>query len=282
MRIALTGAAGALGRELAAVLEGDDLQALSRGALDVTDRSAVTECLGAMRPDVIVHQAAWTDVDGCEEDPERAYRVNAIGSRNVGEAAARHGAHLLYVSTDLVFDGTKASPYHEWDQPRPLQVYGRSKLAGELACPPGSTIVRTSWLCGHQGHNMVRSVLALAAEREEFGFVSDQLGSPTMAFDLVGMIRDLIRERLPGTFHVTNQGQASRYELARAVMELAGHDPGRVHPIGLSAFEDAIAPRPMNAALDNMALRLSGIRPLPPWRESLALLVGDLLRLRGG
>lgn len=278
----ITGAAGALGRELVAALAGEDVQALSHTALEVTDRRAVLDCLDSLRPDVVVHQAAWTDVDGCEREPDRAFRVNALGSLNVADASSHQGAHLLYLSSDLVFDGHKDGAYHEWDRTGPLQVYGRSKLAGEHACPPGSTIVRTSWLCGRRGRNMVRSVLALASEHETFGFVADQLGCPTMVGDLAGMIRHLIGERLPGIFHVTNQGEASRYELARAVMELAGHDPDRVHPIELAAYESAVASRPVNARLDNMALRLSGIGLLPPWRESLAHLVGELLGMREG
>jgi dTDP-4-dehydrorhamnose reductase len=229
-------------------------------------------------PDAVVHPGAWTAVDACETDPERAFLVNGLGTRHVAEAARRVGAPVLYVSTDYVFDGSKSEPYVEWDEPNPTSVYGRSKLAGERELDPGSTIVRTSWVCGFHGANMVKTILRLATEHEVLTFVDDQRGHPTFADDLAGMIKRLVIDRRPGIFHVTNQGAVSWFEFARAVLEAAGLDPGRVKPIATSDLQPPRpAPRPPNSVLDNAALRLSGVERLPDFREPLGRLVRRLV-----
>jgi len=277
--VLVTGAGGQLGRELVRVFDtdGHDLVAASHDALDVTDRDAVLDVVTGFRPDAVVHAAAWTAVDACEDDPDRAFRVNALGTRHVAEAAGRAGAHLCAISTDYVFDGEKPAPYVEWDPPNPRSAYGRSKLAGELEVPPGATIVRTSWVCGHHGANMVKTVLRLAGERDELTFVDDQRGHPSFADDLALMVWRLVVERRPGVFHVTNQGAVSWYGFARAVMEAAGHDPDRVAPIATADLSPPRpAPRPANSVLDNAALRLSGLPLLADFREPLARLVAAL------
>jgi dTDP-4-dehydrorhamnose reductase len=176
-----------------------------------------------------------------------------------------------------VFDGTKATPYVEWDAPNPQSVYGRSKLGGERELHPGSTLVRTSWVCGRHGPNMVKTVLRLAAERDELAFVDDQRGCPTFAADLAAKILELVVDRRPGLFHVTNQGAVSWFEFAREVLEAAGLDPGRVRPVSTAELTPPRpAPRPANSVLDNAALRLSGLAPLPHHRESLDRLVRRL------
>lgn len=297
MRVLVTGAGGQLGRDLVAAFGGAvppggrrrallgpegpgpgvEVIGLDHGALPVEQRAAVLQATDAMRPDVIVHAAAWTAVDACEGDPGRAYGVNALGTRHVAEAAAGAGAHLVYVSTDYVFDGTSARAYVEWDVPAPRSVYGSSKLGGEQECPPGATIVRTAWVCGASGSNMVKTALRLATESGPLRFVDDQRGSPTFTADLAAAIVTLALDRRPGVHHVTNQGEASWYELVRAVLEGAGHDPGRVEPIATRDLApQRPAPRPANSVLDNAALRLGGLPLLPDWRDGLARLLAVL------
>jgi dTDP-4-dehydrorhamnose reductase len=279
MRVVITGAGGQVGQEVAAAFGPTwDVVALKHGDLDVSDRDAVLQVVAATGPDVVVHTAAWTAVDACEEEPDRAYLVNALGTRHVAEAARRCGAHLCYLSTDYVFDGAATRPYTEWDDPRPLSVYGRSKLGGERSCPPEATIVRTSWVCGLHGANMARTVLRLARQPGPLRFVDDQHGSPTMAADLAQVVRRLAVERRPGLFHVTNQGRTTWYGFARAVLAAAGLGPERVEPIATALLEPPRqAPRPAFSVLDNAALRLSGL-PLPPaWEDSLGNLVKELV-----
>jgi dTDP-4-dehydrorhamnose reductase len=273
--VLVTGASGQLGHELTRQFAGLDVVAADRQQLDVADRDAVLAAITTLRPDLIVHAGAWTAVDACEGDPDRAMRVNALGTRHVADGARRVGAHVTYVSTDYVFDGTKASAYDEWDPTCPVSVYGRSKLAGERELDPGSAIVRTSWVFGREGANFVKTVLRVAAAPGELRMVDDQRGCPTSAADLAAVIRTLAVGRHPGTFHVTNQGATTWWQLARDVLALAGDDPERVVPISSHEL-DRPAPRPANSVLDNAALRLSGI-PLPPdHHEPLERLVKEL------
>ena len=283
MRVLITGAGGQVGRELVDVFTAapgeHTVTGFDHARLDVGDRDAVLVAVAAVQPDVIVHSAAWTAVDDCEGDPAKAYTVNALGTRHVAEAARRVGARVCYVSTDYVFDGTKEQPYVEWDDTNPASVYGRSKLAGERELDPGSTVVRTSWVCGRHGGNMVKTVLRLAAAdpKRELAFVYDQRGCPTFADDLATMIHRLVLEGRPGTFHVTNQGPVSWYEFVRAVLEAAGYEP-RVQPIATADLDPPRpAPRPANSVLDNAALRLSGVPLLPDFHEPLERLVKELL-----
>lgn len=284
MRVLVTGAGGGLGREVVAVCEaaGDDVIAADRAALDVGDRDAVLGAITTLRPDAVVHAAAWTDVDGCEADPERAFRDNALAARHVADGCRRAGAHLCHVSTDYVFDGDKGGPYHEWDDPNPLSVYGRSKLAGErevLALLPGATVVRTSWLSGRHGRSAVRAVLDAAADPgRELAYVDDQRGSPTFTADLAPALRRLVAGRFAGLYHVVNGGSASRYELARDVLAAAGHDPDRVRPIAAASLDPPrAARRPTCSVLATFAFSRSGIPPLRHYREPLRELVEAML-----
>ena len=278
MRVLVTGAGGQLGRDLVAAFDGHEVVAADHARLDVTDRDAVLQAVGSVRPDAVVHAAAWTAVDACEDDPGRAFAVNALGTRHVAGAARSTGARVCFVSTDYVFDGTKQNPYIEWDDPNPLSVYGRSKLGGERELDPGATIVRTSWLCGRHGPNMVRTVLRLDAERDELTFVDDQHGCPTFTPDLAAMIRHLVVGRLSGIFHVTNQGPTTWYQFARDVLAAAGRDPAKVRPVTTAELQPPRpAPRPANSVLDNAALRLQGVPLLPHHHEPLERLVKELL-----
>jgi dTDP-4-dehydrorhamnose reductase len=276
-RVLITGAGGQIGRETVHAFSGHDVIAADHSTLDVADRDAVLQAITSTAPDAVVHAGAWTAVDACEDDPERAFRVNALGTRHVAEGARRVGAWLCYLSTDYVFDGTKPDPYVEWDAPSPASVYGRSKLGGEIELGSDATIVRTSWVCGLHGNNMVKTILRLAQEHDKLAFVDDQRGQPSFADDLAPMIRRLVVERRPGIFHVTNQGAVSWFEFARAVLDAAGLDPDRVRPIATADLDPPRpAPRPANSVLDNAALRLGGLPLLPDYREPLARLVSQL------
>ncbi len=283
-RVLVTGAAGQVGREVVARLEAHgahQIVAATRADLDVGDRDAVLGAITTLRPDLVLHTAAWTAVDACESEPDRALRDNALAVRHVADGCRRVGAHLVTVSTDYVFDGTKATPYSEWDRTSPASVYGRSKLGGEheaLTAGIGATVVRTSWVCGEHGANMVKTVLRLAATTDgPLRFVDDQVGHPTFADDLAAMLVRLGTDRRPGLFHVTNQGATSWYEFVRSILGAAGHDPGRVEPIRTADLDPPRpAARPANSVLDNAALRLSGIPLLDDHHVALARLVARL------
>ncbi len=276
MRILVTGAAGQLGTDLVRLAAGQrhhDVLGASHTELDVGDRDAVMGAITSFRPDLVVHAAAWTAVDACESDPDRAWRVNALGARHMAEAAGTTGAHLVAVSTDYVFDGRATQPYTEWDRPNPQSAYGRSKLGGEQevwSVLPGATVVRTAWVCGPHGSNMLKTVLRLAIGETPLRFVNDQHGCPTFTEDLAGMLLRLGVARRPGLFHVTNQGETTWYQFARDVLEAAGLDPSRVEPITTDDLDPPRpAPRPSFSVLDNAALRLSGMPLLPDHHEPL-------------
>lgn len=281
MRVLVTGAGGQLGTDLVRTCTeaGDDVVACTSTQLDLTDRDSVYGAITATQPDAVIHAGAWTAVDACEGDPERAFLTNAMGTGWVADAARRVGAHLVAVSTDYVFDGTKPSPYQEWDTPNPRSVYGRSKLAGEEAVAahcPGAAIVRTAWVCGAHGRNMVKTVLGLL-DRPELAFVDDQRGCPSFTADLAPVIRRLAADRRSGIHHVTNQGHTTWYGFVRDIVELAGHDPAKVRPITTAELQPPRpAPRPANSVLDNAALRLGGLPLLPHYRESLERLLREL------
>jgi dTDP-4-dehydrorhamnose reductase len=278
MRVLVTGAGGQVGSELVAALTPHEVIACTHADLDAGDRDAALAAITSTRPDAIVHCAAWTDVDGCESDTERAYRDNALACRNVMEAARRVGAYVVALSTDYVFDGEKDAPYDEWDTPNPISVYGASKLAGEFEMDPACAVVRASWVCGRNGSNAIKTILRLAQQKGNMRFVTDQRGSPTIVSDLVIALRAFVVDRLPGTWHVTNQGALTWYEFARTVLIAAGEDPGRVEPITTAEMNPPRAAiRPANSELDNRALRLAGRPLLPDYRESVDRIVKELL-----
>jgi dTDP-4-dehydrorhamnose reductase len=262
-RVLITGAGGQLGRALAEAFSGDDVVALGRGDWDVTHPAPG----GLGHVDLVLHAAAWTDVDGAEADPQEASAVNVGGTKN----AASLGAPLAYFSTDYVFDGSKRSPYVESDPPNPLSAYGRSKAIGEAAAGEGSWIVRSSWLFGPTGHNFVRTMLRLGAERDEVAVVDDQIGSPTYVGHLAAAVR-VVLEHDPGIWHLAADGQCSWAELAAAVFEEARIEC-RVRPISTGEL-DRPAPRPAYSVLRSE-------RPdaplLPHWREGLRECLARLL-----
>ena len=279
MRVLITGAGGQLGTDLVrAFADGTaryEVIATTRKELDLADRDSILGAITSTEPDVVIHAGAWTAVDACEGDPDRAFRINALATRHVQHAARIAGARVCHISTDYVFDGTATAPIDEWARTNPTSVYGRSKLGGELEIDPGNTIVRTAWVCGAGGGNFVKTMLRLAAERDELRVVADQVGCPSFTEDLAAAIKRLVVGRLPGVFHVTNSGTASWFDLAQATLAEAGLDPARVTPITTAEYPTP-ARRPPYSVLDNAALRLQGLPLLPDWRESLGRLVKEL------
>jgi dTDP-4-dehydrorhamnose reductase len=281
MRVLVTGAGGQLGHDLVRHCGelGDDVVAATQADLDVGDPEVVHGAVGAARPDVVINAAAWTAVDACEGDPERAFRVNATAVDTLRRACEGVGAHLVQISTDYVFDGKLDRPYREDDTPNPLSVYGASKLAGERNAGSSATVVRTSWLCGAHGPNTLKTVLRLLDAGSPIAFVSDQRGCPTFTADLAPFVRRLAAERRPGVWHVTNQRAVSWFEFVREIVAAAGGDPAVVRPITTAELHPPRpAHRPANSVLDNAALRSAGMPLLRDFAEPLRELVDQLRR----
>ncbi len=284
MRVLVTGAGGQLATDLLGVLAGDEVTALTRAELDVSDEAAVRALVHDLRPQVVCNTAAWTDVDGCEADPDRAHATNALGPWWLARACRDVGATLVHVSTDYVFDGDapidgagEPRPWEETDPVSARSVYGRSKAAGEQLVRttlPDHVIVRTAWLAGASGSNFVRTMLRLGRDRGEVSVVDDQVGSPTFTADLAPVIRHLAVARRAGTYHVVNGGRASWYDLAAATFELAGLEVD-LAPRSSSGL-DRPAPRPLWSVLGTRHGRLAGVPALPDWRVGLAHLLGEL------
>jgi dTDP-4-dehydrorhamnose reductase len=275
MRILITGGTGQLGRALRAALATHDVTAPGHAELDVTDAAAVEAAFNAHRPQAVVHCAALTDTTRCERDPQLAHAVNVTGTGNVAKAAARTGAVLIAVSTNEVFDGTKGAPYVESDATHAANAYGASKLEGELRATlvdPDVRIVRTSWLYGDGGTNFVAKALAAAREGRPLRFVTDEITTPTSTRDLADAIRTLIeRDAPPGVYHLANDGEASRYDWARAILEQAGLNVPieAVTTAELRAHGYDGPAKPPYSVLANTRACDLGIT-LRPWRDALA------------
>lgn len=248
-----------------------EVVALTRDDLDVCSCREFRRVASEQRADWIVHAAAFTRVDEAETNPEEAFRVNALGSRNAAAAAMESGAALLYYSTDYVFTGSRRRPLREWDAPAPINQYGRSKLAGEWfvrTISPAHLIVRTSWLFGPGGPNFVEKILTRARSGETLRVVDDQRGSPTFTRDLAAASLLLLERQARGTYHVTNSEECTWCEFARAIVSLAGVE-AEASPV-TSDEVPAPAPRPAYSVLDNCMLKLERIPLLRGWREALA------------
>lgn len=279
-RVLVTGAGGQVGAATVDVLSRTgayEVLAADHGVLDLADRERVEQVVTTFVPDAIVNCAAVTNVDRCEQEPDRAFAANALGVRHLAVAATRVGAHVVHVSTDYVFDGEAGRPYDEWDVVNPLSTYARSKLGGEheLARHASSwTIARTAWVFGRRGHDFVQLVLdALDDPDGPIRFVDDQTGSPTYAPDLAEVLVRLALERRQGLFHVVNAGHCTRYRLACDVAEVRGADPSVLRTV-TTAELGRPARRPVFSALDATALRLSGRPALRHYRDALAEYVG--------
>jgi dTDP-4-dehydrorhamnose reductase len=276
LRILITGAGGQLGTDLAqlCLAAGDAVLAPPRADLDVTDADAIHQAIQGWQPDAVVNCGAWTAVDDCESDVERAMAINGHAVGMLGEAASDAGAHFVQVSTDYVFDGNKVDAYVVDDATNPQSVYGKSKVLGEQLTDDAAAIVRTSWVCSAHGGNMVATILRLAGAHPTLRFVADQRGRPTFTTDLAASLRNLAAGRVGGRFHVANHGEVSWFEFAQAVLSEAGHDPERVLPIASADLDPPRpAPRPANSVLDTSAYEGLGFGQLRHFSEPLAEVV---------
>jgi dTDP-4-dehydrorhamnose reductase len=268
VRILITGHNGQLGRALMARLPG--ATGVGRPEVDITLPGAVDAAVDAHRPDVIIHCAAMTDVDGAARDPAAAYRVNGLGTQRVALAAARIGAALAYISTNEVFDGVKATPYVEFDAPNPVNPYGASKRAGEwfaIHLCQKFYIVRVSWLTGRGGRNFVHRIQKLADERGRLRVVTDEVACPTFVDDLTEALVNLIGTGAFGVYHLANAGACSRYDYARRILALTGREHIPVDPITLAEYPRPSTP-PRHTPLANTAAAALGIS-LRPWEDAL-------------
>ena len=270
MRILITGANGQLGLALQRTLAGHTLTPVDLPAVDVTDRASLAAVFAAVAPELVIHCAAYTDVDGCARDPERAYRVNAFGTQNVALACRAAGAALVHISTNEVFAGDEPGGYEEWMPLAPRNPYGRSKAAAEAhvrALLSRAYIVRTAWLYAPGGRNFIHAILRRARETGEVRVVTDEVGNPTYAADLAEAIARLIETGQYGVYHFVNSGACSRWAFANEILRQAGVAARNV-PILSSAYPRASTPPPF-AALHNRAGAALGIT-LRPWAEALA------------
>ncbi len=284
----VTGAAGQLGREVVRLLGSGlsgvpaaEVVGLSRTDLDVSDRGAVRAAVSALRPDVVVNCAAWTDVDACELDPRRAESVNATAVGHLREACGAVGAHLVQVSTDYVFDGTASTPYAEDHPTGPVNAYGASKLAGEAAAGQGATVVRTTWLQPADAPGMAGRVLEALASGVPIQVVSDRRACPTFVADLAPVLCRLGADRVAGVVHATNAGVTSWHGFARLVAEAAGHDPdtGLLVPVAEGDLPgERPARRPAYSALDNAVRRRLGHQPIRHHGDAVVDVVAGILR----
>lgn len=273
MKIVITGAGGQLGYDLSRVLRSvHEIVAWTRMQFDVSNEREVTEKLRLERPHVVVHAAAYTNVDKAESDKEKAYQVNAMGALHLAQVCEEIGAKLVYVSTDYVFDGRKGSAYTEADAPNPINIYGESKLLGEkfvsMTCRK-HYIVRTSWLYGSKGTNFVTKVIEKARSGGPLHIVDDQIGSPTYCLDLALFIRSLIETDHYGLYHASNQGECSRYEFAQHILQEAGFAQVSLFPVHTDAFPPLPAARPMYSSFLHHAITMNGLTPLRDWRSAL-------------
>jgi dTDP-4-dehydrorhamnose reductase len=261
-----------LGQALMPVLQASNQVAgLGSKGCDIRDGAAVKNALGAYRPELVIDLAAYTDVDGCELDPDRAEGLNGTGTRNVAQACSEAGARMLYVSTDYVFDGKQDKPYGETDAPNPINVYGHSKLRGEQsvqALLDRYLIARTAWLFGPTGKNFVASILKLARQQRELRVVNDQRGSPTYVRHLALKLAELVASNAHGIYHVTASGSCTWFEFAQRIVQLSGMKGVSVVPISSNESGRA-ARRPANSVLENRRLVLEHMDLLPHWEKGL-------------
>ncbi|MFD2331436.1 dTDP-4-dehydrorhamnose reductase [Cohnella sp. GCM10020058] len=269
--VLVTGARGQLGQELVN-FQTDKLNivGLDRNQLDVTDLGMCRRAMVAYCPYAIIHAGAYTAVDKAEIESDEAYKINAIGTRNLAVASREAGSKLCYISTDYVFDGKGDKPYNEYDKTNPQSVYGKSKLAGELLLQSLSQsyfIVRTSWVYGQYGNNFVKTMLKLAQEKNSLTVVNDQIGSPTYTWDLSRFLIELVQTEAYGVYHASNVGECSWFEFAEAIFEESQNK------IKLTSCTTEEFPRPAHrprySVMDHSAIRQNGFNDLPHWRSAL-------------
>ena len=285
MTILVTGANGQLGRETVLALEmgGESFVGIDRDELDFSRPGQVTAAIADYSADWVINCGAYTQVDKAEEERELAFTVNRDAARAVAEGVKQSGGRLVHVSTDFIFGGEKSSPYSESDIANPLGIYGQSKLEGENAVKevlPEAVILRTAWVYGVHGHNFVKTMLRLAAERQELRVVDDQIGSPSYTADIVNAISALMASGASGTWNFTNEGVASWYDFACEIVEVAEQNglpviAERVLPISTEDFP-LPATRPANSVLSKKKIRGLLNHPIPHWKTSLRTMVKQL------
>lgn len=252
--------------------QGDEVLACEHRTLDITNGEAVSSLFERVRPEAVINCAAWTDVDGCEIDRERAFMVNALGPENLALNSRRTGAVLVTISTDYVFDGEKEGFYTQRDDPNPRSVYGASKLEGERRAATASArtiVVRTGWIFGEGGQNFLSTVVNRARAGQRLKLIRDAYGTPTYAGDLAARLRELAQRDIPGLFHVVNSGEGTSYEeFARFALKGIPHDPAQLESIEMSSLQRP-APRPVNSRLSCLLSEAIGIEPLRSWQEAL-------------
>lgn len=274
MKVLLTGGKGMLGRALCAELTDFEAIPTDLPEADITDAAGFDALLKQIKPDAVIHCAAMTAVDKCETEIDFAYKLNAFGTANVASACHRNGIRLIAISTDYVFEGNSDRPYNEFDTPNGGNtIYGKSKFAGEEAIRrhcPNHVICRISWLYGAGGPSFVHAMINLAdGTRPELKVVADQIGNPTSTLAVARQLRNiLIRKELVGTFHLTCEGEATWADFAAEIFRLKGIEQ-KIVPCTTAEFPRP-APRPANSRLDKMMLRLSGLPPMPHWKDALA------------
>lgn len=289
--VVVLGAGGMLGRDVVARLENLSLPytAYDHKGCDVTEMASCVAAIGGTLPSahgpVVINCAAYTDVNRAESEEDRATAINGDGAGNVARACAMANARLIHVSTDYVFDGTKAEPYEPADPTLPLNAYGRSKLHGETAIGnemPGGDwcIVRTSWLYGAHGPNFVKTMLRLGSEGRDLNVINDQVGAPTYTVDLARALVDLAFQACRGVVHATNAGACTWFEFAGEIFDLSGIRPGKLTPC---ATEDYPTParRPANSRLSGESLLQCGVPALPPWIDGLQRYLDETGNLPG-
>ncbi|WP_336249494.1 dTDP-4-dehydrorhamnose reductase [Stomatohabitans albus] len=278
-RVIVTGAGGQLGTDLVQgfTARGHEVMGFTRQTVDLTDGPGLGEAIRASNPDIVINAAAYTAVDKAETDPRTAWQVNAFAPGFIAQACEHVGARLVQVSTDYVFNGLQGRPWTEWDNTDPQSVYGASKLAGERQAAQYCSrtyIVRTSWVLGEHGNNFAKTMLRLGRSLDELSVVDDQLGSPTFTVDLVDRIANILETEHYGTWHASNSGSCTWYELARQIFTLADITVD-LAPTTTAAF-NALAPRPANSVLANMMADYLGLPAMPAWEDSLEVLLGRI------
>ncbi|MGF6353636.1 dTDP-4-dehydrorhamnose reductase [Paenibacillus sp. 4624] len=278
MKVLVTGATGQMGRDIVLLLqkEGYSVAACSREQLDVTDQSECQKVISSYNPEVVIHCAAYTAVDAAEKDHVGAYKVNALGTRNIALASEKSDAKLIYISTDYVFDGNNDIPYQEYDNTNPQSIYGKSKRAGEMMVQSFSSkwfIVRTSWVYGLHGNNFVKTMLKLGQEKPKLQVVHDQKGSPTYTVDLARLLIDLMVTDKYGIYHASNTGACTWYEFTQAIFEEAKAVANisiqtELEPCTTEQFPRP-APRPRNSVMDHLSIQINDFPDLRHWREGL-------------
>lgn len=276
MRVLITGAAGRLGRQLrrqlaaAHDLNTTDVVGDVEVVVDLTDYAACRRLLHDLKPDIVLHAAAWTDVDGCAREPQRALSANGLATAHLAALTSGLGIPMLYISSNEVFDGTLSQPYREYDGPNPINPYGYSKWYGERALAqvnPRHYIVRTSWLFAHGGGNFIQAILAAAGAGKPLRVVTNEVANPTYANDLAAGIAQLIESERYGIYHLVNEGAVSRWQFARDILDCAGYAETPIERISRHEWQRPSLP-PEQTALANVAGASIGLR-LRPWREAL-------------